>query len=92
MNKENEFSIDDMALDEESQEKEEFDMSLESRSSSEIEAKIRAVFPDQDVIKVEEGLEIMKMASGGYTVNNKSLKDLRAEDLNKIDDFLSKKR
>ena len=92
MNKENEFNIDDMALDEESQEKEEFDMGLESRSPFEIEAKIKEMFPDQDVIKVEEGLEIMKMASGDYTVNNKLLKDLRAEDLNKIDDFLSKKR
>ena len=86
MNKEK-FDIEDMAL-EGNEKTEKLDMEL-SPSPSEIEAKIKEIFPNEDVIEIEPGFKLSKMMAGNYLFNDAtSLKDLTTEDLNKIDDFL----
>lgn len=88
----NEFDVNDMALEEETKGKgEDLDMSLETLSPVAIGARIAKLFPDEDIIKVDEKSELLKMASGDYRFNETALKDLTVEELSKVEDFLKDK-
>lgn len=84
------FDIEDMALEGEEKTRK-LDMELESPSPVETAARIKEIYPDQNIIKVDEKVDIMKMASGDYKFGNTLLKDCTPDDLNKIDEFLKKK-
>lgn len=90
MSKQNDFDFDEMALEDEEPERK-LDMDLESPTPSEIEARIKKLFPNEDIIKVDEKFELLRMAAGNYRLNNTALEDLTVADLKRLDDFLKTK-
>ena len=87
---ENKFDIDDMAL-EDNEQSEKLDMDLESLSPVEIAARIKESFPDANIIKVNDKTDLVKMASGSYSLGDTALKDCTPDELNEIDNFLKSK-
>lgn len=83
--------IKDMSLLDKEKETKKFDMSLESPASSDLEARIKKSFPEDNIIRIDEKTEILKMASGNYRLNDTEIKDLNSTELNRIDLFLKSK-
>lgn len=86
------FDVKDMALEDEKKVEKPPDMSLESPSHSEIEARIKEAFPDKNIIKIDDSSSLMRMATGNYRLDDTSLDDLPAKDLNRIDIFLKENK
>lgn len=89
---EKEFSINDMALEGKKEPEKKLDMSLTDLNFAEVATRISTTFPDQDINKVDEKVDIVKMASGGYNLGDTALKDCTPDDLNRIDAFLKSKK
>lgn len=91
--KEGEEIISDMALDEESEKKEEnFDMSLETPSFSELETRIAKLFPDENYIYITPDAPLCKLSDGKYSLRSIPIADLTDDWKKKLDDFLKSKR